>query len=193
MESKEYQKKVLRTDVEDYSGFQTRLAENRQTVHTAIRGFMISSGVLDLMKKKIAYDAQPDKLFRIDAENSAILLNFNDPIFLDKIAESEKLSQLLHYIIGMITECNELMVALTKGAVTGNLDIINIGEEISDVEWYKSILCERLGLDVGQLLDANIKKLEARYPEKFNNDNANIRNLKVERDILENNIDANNI
>lgn len=185
MEIREYQKKVLRTDVEDYSGFQKRLIENKVTIHAAIYGFMISSGALDLMKKKIAYDAQPDKLFKVDAQNSAALLNFQNPIFLDKIAESKELSQLLHYTIGAITEANELMVALTKGAITGTLDKVNVGEELADISWYQSIAAERLGLDMEDLLSKNIDKLAARFPEKFTEENATNRDLGREREILE--------
>jgi NTP pyrophosphatase (non-canonical NTP hydrolase) len=185
MKISEYQKKVLRTDLEDYSGFQKRLKENKATVHTALYGFMISSGALDLMKKKIAYDAQPDKLFKVDAENSATLLNFQNPVFLDKIAESVELSQLLHYTIGIITEANELMVALTKGAITGNLDKVNVGEELADISWYQSNAAERLNLPMEDLLDKNINKLKVRYPEKFTEEAATNRDLEKEREILE--------
>jgi NTP pyrophosphatase (non-canonical NTP hydrolase) len=185
MQISEYQKKVLRTDLEDYSGFQKRLKENKQTVHQAIYGFMLSSATLDLMKKKIAYDAQPDKLFRVDAENTAMLLNFQNSVFLDKIVESVELSQLLHYTIGIITEANELMVALTKGAMTGNLDKVNVGEELADISWYQSNAAERLNLPMEELLAKNITKLEARYPEKFTNEAATNRDLEKERNILE--------
>ena len=185
MQISEYQKKVLRTDLEDYSGFQKRLKDNKATVHAALYGFMISSGALDLMKKKIAYDAQPDKLFRVDAENTATLLNFQNPIFLDKISESVELSQLLHYTIGIITEANELMVALTKGAITGNLDKVNVGEEIGDIQFYGNAAAERLNLSMEDLLAKNIAKLEARYPEKFTEQAAVNRDLGKEREILD--------
>jgi NTP pyrophosphatase (non-canonical NTP hydrolase) len=185
MQISEYQKKVLRTDLEDYSGFQKRLKENKTTVHQAIYGFMLSSATLDLMKKKIAYDADPIKLFRVDAENSATLLNFQNPVFLDKIAESQELSQILHYTIGIITEANELMVALTKGAMTGNLDKVNVGEELADLNWYASNAAERLNLSMEDLLGKNIAKLEARYPGKFSTEAATNRDLEKERNILE--------
>jgi NTP pyrophosphatase (non-canonical NTP hydrolase) len=193
MQISEYQKKVLRTDVEDYSGFQKRLKENKTTVHTAIYGFMISSGALDLMKKKIAYDAQPDKLFKVDAQNSATLLNFQNPIFLDKIAESSELSQQFHYVIGAITELNELMVALAKGAITGTLDKVNVGEEIGDVQFYLNAATERLELDMEDILDKNVSKLESRYPEKFSSENATNRDLGKEREILEGNQGVTNV
>lgn len=187
MQINEYQEKVLRTDLEDYSGFQERLKQNKDTVYKAMYGFMLSSATLDLMKKKIAYDAQPDKLFRVDAENTAMLLNFQNPIYLDKIAESAELSQLFHYVIGTVTEANELMVALTKGAMTGDLDKINIGEEIGDLYFYLTAATERLGLDSEAILAKNRAKLEARYPNKFNNNDAVNRDLEKERNILEGN------
>lgn len=190
MEIKEYQKKVLRTDAEDYSGFQKRLLENKTTVHGAIKGFMISSGTLDLMKKRLAYDAQPDKMFRADAQHSAIIQNFNNPIFLDKIAESTELSQLFHYVIGMITETNELMVALAKGAITGTLDKVNVGEELGDILYYNSAIAERLGIDMNDILKTNIKKLEIRYPIDFNNELANNRRLNEELEVLKNGINS---
>jgi len=188
MQISEYQKKVLRTDLEDYSGFQKRLKDNKATVHAALYGFMISSGALDLMKKKIAYDAQPDKLFRVDAENTATLLNFQNPVFLDKISESVELSQLLHYTIGIITEANELMVALTKGAITGNLDKVNVGEELGDCFYYSSAIIERLNLDSEKILQTNMDKLLKRYPIKFNESEASYRDILSERAILENGI-----
>jgi NTP pyrophosphatase (non-canonical NTP hydrolase) len=185
MNTKEYQQKALRTDVEDYSGFQTRLVENKDTVHKALYGFMLTTGTLDLMKKKIAYNADPIKLFQVDAEHSAALKNFENPVFLDKIAQDPKLSQLLHYIIGIATETNEMMLALTKAAITGKLDLVNVGEENGDAFWYQGLMCERLGLDMGDLMQKNIAKLEARYPEKFTQDAAVNRDLEKERNILE--------
>lgn len=185
MNTKEYQQKALRTDVEDYSGFQTRLAENKDTVHKALYGFMLTTGTLDLMKKKIAYNADPLKLFQVDAEHSAALKNFENPVYLDKIAQDPKLSQLLHYIIGIATETNEMMLALTKAAVTGQLDLVNVGEENGDCLWYQGLMCERLGLDLGTLMEKNIAKLEARYPNKFTNEAAVNRDLEKERNILE--------
>lgn len=184
MEIKEFQSKVLRTDLEDYSGFQQRLKENKTTVHSAIKGFMLSTATLDLMKKKIAYDSDMVKLLKLDAEHTIALKNFESSVFLDKISENEKLSQLLHYIIGIATETNEMMLALAKAAITGDLDLVNIGEENADALWYQGVMCERLGLDMGKLLEANINKLQVRYPHKFTNKDANNRNLEEERLVL---------
>jgi NTP pyrophosphatase (non-canonical NTP hydrolase) len=42
------------------------------------------------------------------------------------------------------------------------------------------------GWDLFQIMDTNIEKLQARYPEKFTTKDADNRNLDVEREILEN-------
>jgi NTP pyrophosphatase (non-canonical NTP hydrolase) len=185
MDIKEFQKKAERTDLGDYSGFQKRLLDSKSTVHSAVYGFQMTTGALDLLKKQIAYDAQPDKLFRIDGENTAALLNFKNPIFLDKIAESPELSRLFHHTIGIATEVNELMLALTKAAITGNLDKVNISEELGDILFYVANAANTLNIDLSEAMDRNIAKLQARYPNKFTEESANNRDLEKERNILE--------
>jgi hypothetical protein len=44
-----------------------------------------------------------------------------------------------------------------------------------------------LNIDLEEMLQRNIDKLKARYPEKFTQENALNRNLDVERQILEGN------
>ena len=51
--------------------------------------------------------------------------------------------------------------------------------------WYVANLCNMNGWDLRDILDTNIAKLEARYPEKFTEDKAINRNLEAEREILE--------
>lgn len=46
-------------------------------------------------------------------------------------------------------------------------------------------ICKELGLDFWEILTKNIEKLKVRYPEKFTEEKAIIRNLKKEREILE--------
>jgi hypothetical protein len=45
--------------------------------------------------------------------------------------------------------------------------------------------CLRFGYDINAIMGTNIEKLKARFPEKFSSENAIIRNLNKERDILE--------
>jgi NTP pyrophosphatase (non-canonical NTP hydrolase) len=95
---------------------------------------------------------------------------------------------LLHGAIGICTEAGELLDAFKKKLYYGKeLDVTNVKEEIGDMMWYVAILMRELNLDFDELLQINIDKLRARYPEKFSEANALNRDLKKERDILEGN------
>ena len=162
-----------------------RIKQNKQTIHTALMGFIVSSSALDMMKKKVMYDADTLKLMKLDAEYMKVLNMFKNDEYLDKISEDEKLSKLFHYIIGCITEQNELVTALVNATLSGKIDTVNFGEEISDSFWYEARLCDILGLDGDSLRQKNIDKLKARFPDKFTEHSANNRDLQTERQILE--------
>jgi len=102
MNSQDYQSQTARTDIEDYSGPMERIEFNKQTIHQALTLFMLSSGTLDLMKKKIMYNADPMKLLAVDAEHVEIRKLFASDEYVSKIAKDEKLSKLLHYIVDVL-------------------------------------------------------------------------------------------
>jgi len=98
----------------------------------------------------------------------------------------EGLSDELHMVIGISTEAGELLDAYKKHFAYGkNLDVVNVGEEIADIMWYISNLCRIKGIDLEEMMERNINKLKARYPDKFSQEKALNRNLDIERDILE--------
>ena len=98
----------------------------------------------------------------------------------------EDLSDELHKVIGISTEAGELLDAYKKHFAYGkNLDVVNVGEEIADIMWYISNLCRIKGIDLEEMMERNINKLKARYPDKFSQEKALNRNLDIERDILE--------
>ena len=109
-------------------------------------------------------------------------------------AESnDKTLDLLHCAIGASTETGELLDAFKKHIYyKKELDIVNIGEEIADIQWYLVNLCRLLDLDMEKLLDTNIAKLRARYGEKFSEEKALNRDLNTERNILEGNNSSEN-
>jgi len=74
----------------------------------------------------------------------------------------------LHCAIGLSTETNEILDAYKKARFYGRgLDKQNIKEEIGDVMWYLIQLCEQVDYSLEQAKIDNIKKLEKRYPNKF--------------------------
>ncbi len=93
---------------------------------------------------------------------------------------------LIHGIIGKVTESGELLEALLK-CMRGDaqLDLVNLAEEIGDGHWYDAIICAALGTSFEQVQQTNIDKLRARFPNKFTEFDANNRDLGIERQILE--------
>ena len=65
-----------------------------------------------------------------------------------------------------------------------------IGKYLNTIKVMLFEMCKVYGFDSGKILQTNIDKLMARYPEKFNTHDADNRNLKKERNILEGGQDA---
>jgi NTP pyrophosphatase (non-canonical NTP hydrolase) len=104
----------------------------------------------------------------------------------DVIFPRQKQLDLLHASLGLVTESAEFQDMLKKHIFYGKpLDEVNLKEEIGDILWYCAIALEALGTDFESVMQTNINKLKARYPQKFTEDNAINRDLKTERSILE--------
>jgi NTP pyrophosphatase (non-canonical NTP hydrolase) len=92
----------------------------------------------------------------------------------------------LHMVLGMQTEAAEIADVYKKTiAYRKPLDFVNIKEEVGDLMWYVANLCNMNGWDLRDILATNIAKLEARYPEKFTEEQAINRDLGAERQVLE--------
>lgn len=95
--------------------------------------------------------------------------------------------RLLHGGMGCVTEAGELLDNLKKHIFYGKpIDEVNLMEEIGDIFWYSAIILDVLGYEWVKVMQLNIQKLQARYPQKFEADQALIRDLLKERQILEN-------
>jgi NTP pyrophosphatase (non-canonical NTP hydrolase) len=87
---------------------------------------------------------------------------------------------------GLCTEVGEFTDALKKYVeYDAPLDYVNLAEEIGDLMWYIALACNALDIRLEDVMSKNIKKLEARYPDKFTSKDALLRNLDQERKVLE--------
>src|SRR5215510_3797675 len=95
-------------------------------------------------------------------------------------------ARLIHALLGMVTEVGEFADTLKKWVIYGKgLDIKNLMEEIGDQQWYQAIAVDELGYDSFHIIQKlNIAKLRARYPNKFNEQDALNRNLDKEKEII---------
>lgn len=99
---------------------------------------------------------------------------------------NKRMTRLLHAAMGLQTEAGELTDALKRHIFYGkDLDETNLKEESGDLMWYLAILAEELGTTLEALQEQNIKKLQARFPNKFTEEDALERDLEAEREVLE--------
>jgi len=102
-------------------------------------------------------------------------------------AVNPKTLRLLHGAMGLCTESAEFLDAMKKYLFYGKpLDPVNLKEECGDIFWYLAILADEMGeANFTNMLQTNIAKLRVRYPEKFTEEKAQVRDLKAERVKLE--------
>jgi NTP pyrophosphatase (non-canonical NTP hydrolase) len=92
----------------------------------------------------------------------------------------------IHMVLGMVTEVGELADVYKKHlAYKKPKDMVNVKEELGDLMWYIAGFCKINNINIHEVLQTNIDKLKARYPDKFTEEAAIIRDLDNERKILE--------
>lgn len=101
-------------------------------------------------------------------------------------AQLGDLSDNIHMTLGMVTETAELADCFKKRlAYNKPVDWVNVKEELGDLMWYIANFCTMHGIDIEEIMETNIAKLKARYPDKFTEEKAIHRDLNKEREILE--------
>lgn len=70
--------------------------------------------------------------------------------------------------IGLAGEAGEVAEHVKKGVFHQHgLDRDVLAKELGDVLWYVAALCTKTGLDMGEIMQANIDKLRKRYPNGY--------------------------
>jgi hypothetical protein len=70
--------------------------------------------------------------------------------------------------IGMGAECGELQEIVKKMLFQGkpltDENVFHMKRELGDIMWYWANMCRALQLDPNDVIEENVRKLEARYP-----------------------------
>lgn len=75
---------------------------------------------------------------------------------------------LVNAALGLSGETGEVIELVKKHRFHDKgLDLERFAEELGDVLWYLSALCESQGLSLDKVARDNISKLETRYPDGF--------------------------
>lgn len=82
----------------------------------------------------------------------------------------------LNACLGLAGEVGELNDMIKKWVFhEKELDETHLKKELGDVMWYVAMMCQSMGWELDDVLQMNIDKLIARYPEGFDVDRANHR------------------
>lgn len=83
-----------------------------------------------------------------------------------KRSDDDKLP--LECALGLCGEAGEVAEQVKKHYFHGHaLDKRHMIEELGDVVWYLAVLCDAIGSDLQTVMQANLTKLEKRYPQGF--------------------------
>lgn len=95
------------------------------------------------------------------------------------IAEDERhldIGGIFNACLGLSGEVGELNDMIKKWIFHEKpLDIEHAKKEAGDCLWYLAMLCESFGWDLEEIMQMNVDKLKARYPEGFDVERANHR------------------
>ncbi|CAA2409809.1 Phage Nucleoside Triphosphate Pyrophosphohydrolase MazG-related protein [Xanthomonas phage Suba] len=135
----------------------------------------------DELKKAIFYGRDLQEYERYADEPNCMFIG-------EKICPGDAVrgETIFHAIIGKITEATELG-ELLYGVLFKDkeFDATNFVEEIGDGLWYDAAGLSAVGMTFDEAQRINIAKLRKRFPDKFNEFDANNRDLFGERVILE--------
>ena len=174
MKAKDYDRSVLKTEAIDFTGIKKRLLRPLLEVMVVELATVRASCLkLDQVKKHLFYGkAIGDNLDSGDQVHGL----------------SDRDLRLLHGLLGLLTESTEMIDGLRidlSEKITMTPDLVNVSEEVGDMLWYASVLCQasESGLDVAMV--KNIAKLKKRYGRSFSEKKAINRDIGAERKILE--------
>lgn len=96
---------------------------------------------------------------------------------------SQQQAQSLHYLMGMVGEVGEIADALGANLTVDS--VIHFLEELGDYRWYESGFYRLFNVTPEYVQELNIRKLMARYPEKYSDHLALNRDTKAEKAAME--------
>ena len=91
----------------------------------------------------------------------------------------EDAGEILNACLGLSGEVGEFNDMIKKWIFhEKDLDKEHLKKELGDIMWYIAMMCHTFGWDLDEIMELNINKLKARYPEGFNIVRANNREIE---------------
>ena len=90
--------------------------------------------------------------------------------------ESVDIGGIFNACLGLSGEVGEFNDMIKKWVFhEKELDMEHAKKEAGDILWYVVMLCESFGWNIDEIMQMNVDKLKARYPEGFDVERANHR------------------
>lgn len=84
--------------------------------------------------------------------------------------------RILNGLMGLNGEAGEAIDILKKSLFHGHeLDREHLAKELGDVAWYLAVSADAIGYKLEDILQMNVNKLRARYPEGFDTERSQHR------------------
>jgi len=84
--------------------------------------------------------------------------------------------------LGLAGEAGEVADLIKKAIFhRHDIDKAEVAKELGDVLWYVAALCTNLGLDLSDVMQANIEKLKLRYPNGYSSSDS-LKRVDVDAD-----------
>lgn len=84
--------------------------------------------------------------------------------------------RVLNGLMGLNGEAGEAIDILKKHLFHGHeLDVEHLAKELGDIAWYLAVSADAIGYKLEDILQMNVDKLRARYPEGFDSNRSQHR------------------
>lgn len=142
-------------------------------------------GVAILVKIVVGVNVNRRILSMTGKEYQKLAMRTNDGKAEHRLAKTEDIGSsinsvggLLNGVLGLTGEAGEVADLVKKGIFhEKGIDLEHLQKELGDVMWYIAMICDSCGLDMECVMETNIEKLKARYPEGFDTFRANHREV----------------
>ena len=109
-------------------------------------------------------------------EYQRLAMRTNDGKALYRLISKIETAEIINAALGLSGEVGEFNDLLKKWIFhEKEFDADHAKKELGDIMWYVAMMCHSFGWELDEILQMNIDKLLARYPNGFDVESANFR------------------